>query len=122
MPALLNVGDLYVNKPLTNVSTAYVQGETAFISDKVFPMISSTMPSGQYWRWPKGTYFNNSVERRAPGALVPMTSWKIDLDAYNCDPFALGNPIPDAHRATADSMFNLDATATRLLDAQAAHH
>jgi hypothetical protein len=118
MPAQLHVGDLYVNRPLGNVSTAYVQGEDAFIADKVFPMIPSQFMSGQYWKWPKGTYFNTSVEKRAPGAPVPMISWKIDLDSYLCDPYAIGQPIPDMHRANADSIFSLDSIAVRQLTRQ----
>lgn len=118
MPAQLSVGDLYVNRPLTTVSTAYLQSEDAFIADKVFPMISSQFMSGQYWKWPKGTYFNTSVEKRGPGAPVPMVSWKIDLDSYLCDPYAIGQPIPDMHRANADSIFALDSIAVRQLTRQ----
>ena len=42
-------GDVHVNKPLTNISIAYMQMAENFIADKVFPNISVAKQSDRYF-------------------------------------------------------------------------
>lgn len=121
MPAgaqTLQPGDLHVNQALTTVSTAYMQSADAFIADRVFPFVGSQSMSDIYWTWPRGTFFRTDVEARAPGTRAARTSFRPDMKAFNCTPYAIAHDIPDPVRANADSVFQLERSATEQVTQQ----
>jgi hypothetical protein len=112
------MSDLHVNKPLTNISVAYVQSTANFVAPQVFPNIGVQHQSDQYWKYKKGDFFRNDVEPRAPGTPSAGTGYEVELDAYYTPVYALHQDIPDQVRANADSVFDLDRDATANLTHQ----
>ena len=43
------VSDLHVDRPLTNVSTAFIQQEPRFIATRVFPLVSVAKQTDKYF-------------------------------------------------------------------------
>ena len=49
-------GDVHVNTPLTNISIAYMQDATKFISQRVFPNIPVAKQSDRYYVYDRGEF------------------------------------------------------------------
>ena len=113
-----DASDVHVNKLLTNLSIAYMQEESNFIADRVFPFVFVDKQSDVYARYNKDAWFRDHGDRmrRAPGTRAAQTGWTIDTtQTYRCLNEAIGTSIPDELRGNADAVFNLDADATRLV-------
>lgn len=111
-------GDVHVNRPLTNISVAYVQDESAFVADTVFPTVSVEMKSDQYWTFPIGEFNRDEMEERAPGAESAGSGYALSRDSYLTRVRALHKDIPDQIRANEDNPLNSDRQATQWLTRQ----
>ncbi len=116
-----DVGDLHVNRLLTNMSVGYFQEHTGFLADKIFPIIFSPNQSDVYAKYDKTHWFDDPGQKmlRAPGTKAARTGWEIDTTStFRCDNYAIGTEIPDELRGNADTVFRIDADATRLVTEQ----
>lgn len=105
--------DLHVNIPLTNVSVAYLQSMSQFISDKIFPAIPVDKKTNVYYKYTKGAWFRTNAAKRAPATESAGTGWDVTTDNYSCDVFAVHKDIADQDRANADTpILDLDRDAT----------
>jgi hypothetical protein len=113
------MSDLHVNALLTDMSAMYAQEETVFIARDVFPIVPVTKISDRYTVYSRADFNRNQMQKRAPGTTVKNIGYRVDTQpSYLCDVWALGKPIDDQVRGNADSIFNLDLEATRLLTTQ----
>ena len=110
--------DLHVNQPLTNVSVAYIQNASDFISTKVFPKVPVKKQSDLYWKYSKSDWRRTDVEKRAPSTESKGVGYKMDTDQYFCHVYAVHKDIDDQVRANADSNFRVDADATKFITNQ----
>lgn len=110
--------DLHVNVPLTNVSIAYLQSSSSYISDKVFPKVPVKKQSDLYWKYSKSDWRRTDVARRAPSTESPGVGWNMDTDQYFAHVYAVHKDIDDQLRSNADSNFNLDRDATEFITNQ----
>lgn len=111
-------GDVHVDRPLTNVSLAFIQQAAAFIADRAFPRLPVQKQSDLYFRYDRG-YFNRAeMAKRAPGVESAGANYKLDTDSYAAEVWALHHDIADQIRANADSPISLDRDATELLTLQ----
>lgn len=113
-----DTADLHVNGLLTNLSIGYMQDEENFIADKVFPTVMVDKQSDLYAVYNKDAWFRDhgARMRRAPGDRAALTGWTVDPNnSYKCLNEAIGTMIPDELRWNADSVYNLDADAVRLV-------
>jgi hypothetical protein len=114
------VSDVHVNIPLTNLSLSYEQEDAAFVADKVFPILPVPQRSDVYYKYNRGDFARNTMQKRAPGAESAGSGYRLDnTPTYTCDVWSLHKDIPDQIRANADAMLNLDTDATRFLSTQA---
>ena len=58
---------VHINRPLTNISVAYIQDDTHFIAGKVFPEIPVDKKSDLYFRYKKEDWFRDEARPRADG-------------------------------------------------------
>lgn len=110
--------DLHVNVPLTNVSIAYMQSSSAYISDKIFPKVPVQKQSDLYWRYSKSDWRRTDVARRAPSTESKGVGWTMDTDSYFAHVYAVHKDVDDQLRSNADSNFNLDRDATEFITNQ----
>jgi len=106
-------GDVHVNTPLTNISIAYLQNMTNFVSQKVFPVIPVTKQSDRYFTYDRGEFNRDEMKKRAPGTESAGGSYTIDnTPTYYADVYAFHKDIPDQVRANSDSVLSPDREAT----------
>jgi len=110
--------DLHVNRPLTNVSVAWMQGQRDFIANQVFPRVPVQKRSDLFWKYSKSDWRRTDAKKRAPGTESVGVGWNQTTDQYYCDVYAVHKDIEDQVRANADSNWNLDSDATRFLTNQ----
>ena len=55
-------GDVWVNRPLTNLSLAWIQSQANFIADKVAPAMPVQNQSGLIWRYNKDDFLRDDRE------------------------------------------------------------
>lgn len=110
--------DVHVDRPLTNISLAFIQDAEGFVADRVFPRLSVSKQSDQYYTYDRG-YFNRAeMKKRAPGAESAGMNYQINTDSYFADVWALHKDVSDQVRANADDPINLDREATTALSLQ----
>ncbi len=112
-------GDVHVNGTLTQMSIGYMQSETGFVADKVFPGIPSDKQSDIYWVWPRDSWNRDEMKERAPGAPSAGTSFNIARQPFYAPVQAIHHPIPDQVISNADDAVNYDAAATSLVSKKA---
>src|SRR5215472_664945 len=114
------IADVHVNVPLTNLSLSYEQADDAFVADKVFPVVPVPQRSDVYYRYNRGDFARNTMQKRAAGAESAGAGYRMDnTPSYTCDVWSLQKDIPDQIRANADTMVSMDMDATRFLTQQA---
>lgn len=115
MPQMPGGSDLHIDRPLTNVSVAYFQDPNDYIADKVFPAIPSDKRSDVFWKYSKSDWRRSDAKKRAPGTESAGIGWSNLTDNYFCDIYAAHVDIDKQTRANADSNWNLDSDASRLI-------
>jgi len=110
--------DLHVNVPLTNVSIAYIQQQSNFIADKVFPRVPVAKQSDMFWKYAKSDWRRTDAARRAPSTESKGVGWNVSTDTYFAHVYAVHKDIDDQLRANADSNFRLDSDAAKFVTNQ----
>lgn len=105
--------DVHVNRPLTNISIAYIQKETDFIADKVFAIVPVMKQGDRYVVYDKEYWFRTGAQKRAPGTESAGGGFHIDnTPSYFCDVWAHHMDVDDQTRQNADQPIDLDRDAT----------
>lgn len=107
--------DVHVNRPLTNISTAYLQDQTDFIADKVFPNVPVSKKSDSYFVYPKGQWFRTDAKKRAPATESAGSGYPIETATYSADVQALHKDVDDQIRSNADEPLDLDSDASEFV-------
>lgn len=114
------LSDVHVNRPLTNISIAYIQSTDAFIADKIFPIIPVESKSDLYFKYTKDQWFRDEAKLRAPGTESAGGGYDLDSTGnYTCLVNAYHKDVDDQTRANSDAPLNPDADATRFVTRKA---
>lgn len=112
--------DVHVNRPLTNISIAYMQSADMFVADRVFPNIPVQKQSDRYFVYEKGQWLLSEMAKRAPATESAGSGFTIDnTPNYFADVYSLHKDVDDQTRANADATIDLDRDSTRYLTHQA---
>lgn len=112
-------GDVHVNRPLTNISIAYLQDASAFVAGRVFPQVPVSKQSDAYFTYDRGEFNRDEMEERMPGAESAGGTYQIGNDTYYARTRAYHRDIPEQVRANADDPINLDREATEFVTMKA---
>lgn len=111
--------DVHVDRPLTEISVAYLQSMDDFVADKVFPSLPVAKQSDRYFTYDKGYWFRTEAQKRAPSSESAGAGWKVDsTPSYYADIWAIHKDIDDAIRANADQPLDMDRDATEFVTRQ----
>lgn len=114
MPELNNNG--HIDRALTNISVAYMQAPSVFISASVFPIIGVTKQTDVYFEYSKADMFRNEVQERGRGAESVGGNWALhEADPYHCRKFAFHYDITQEERVNFDSPINIERDTTQWL-------
>lgn len=105
-------GDVHVDRPLTEIAIAFAQNPEAFVADSAFPILSVAKQTDSYFQIPKGDWFRDEMQKRAPGALSAERTHNVSTDTYACDVWALHEMLADQVRVNYDSPLQADREIT----------
>ncbi len=71
------VADVHINRPLTDVSVAFMQNATDFVADRVFPTVPVAKQSDLYFVYEREDWYRSQAERRAPGTESAGSGWNL---------------------------------------------
>jgi hypothetical protein len=107
------LSDVHVNRPLTNLSIAYIQEAKDFVAEQIFPLIPVDHKTDSMFTLDKGPWFTNSAKERAPGTESTGGGYSLNHDkTYNCIPYAHHDDIDDQIRYNVDMPLDLDRQST----------
>lgn len=109
------VGDVHVAAALTQIAVAYLQDESAYIADKVFPMVPVQHKTDVYYVWSKADFFRDEAQQRADATESAGSGVNLTTQTYSANVWALHQDIGPQVRANADPSVDLDVTSTRQL-------
>lgn len=108
--------DVHVNVPLTSVSIAWLQDQSEFISDKVFPNVPVQKQSDRYYKYDRDNWFRAKAKKRGLSSESAGGGFTVDnTPTYYCDVFAFHKDVDDQIRANADSVISVDRDATEFV-------
>ena len=107
-----SLGDVHVNVALSNISVAYLQDQSVFVADQVFPIIPVQSQSNVYYKFTKSDFFRDEARRRAPGSETAGGGFTLSTGQYACEITGWHQDISDPLRANADSVLGLDRAVT----------
>lgn len=111
--------DVHVNRPLTNISVAYIQSQSRFIADRIFPSVPVAKQSDRYFIYTKGDWFRTEAQLRAPASESAGSGWRLDnTPTYFADVLAVHKDLDDQTLANADAPLNMQRDATMWLTQQ----
>jgi hypothetical protein len=118
MPVLPEGSTLYVNQPLTTISTAYGQQQN-WVAPQVFPDVPVARQGDLYWFYPQSDWKRTIAGVRAPATESVGGGWEMQTRSYFASVYAVHKDIDEQTRANAvGGGFNLDADATRWVTEQ----
>jgi hypothetical protein len=107
--------DVHVDRPLTNVSVAYIQSQDGFVASKVFPMVPVAKQTDKYFTYTKNDWFRDEAKIRADAVESAGSGYGVGTAAYSCDVFAFHKDVGAQVRANSDSPLDPDADAARFV-------
>ena len=110
--------DVHVNRPLTDLSVAYIQSADDFIADDVFPIVNVAKQSDQYFVYDRDNWNRSTAEKRAPATESAGSGWTLNTDTYRADKYAIHKDAADDIRANQDTAIDLDNEATMFVTQQ----
>ena len=110
--------DLHVNRPLTNISIAFMQSTSEFIADRVFPNVPVDHKSDDYYVYARDSWNRPQAKPRARATESAGGGWEVSTATYSCERWAFHKDVDDQDRANQDQQFNLDREATEFVSRQ----
>ena len=104
--------DVHVNRPLGNISVAFIQDQNEFIAEDAFPRVPVRHQSNLYFVYDKGNWFRAGAKKRAPATESAGSGYELTTDSYFADVFAFHKDVDDDVRANQDEPINVDREAT----------
>lgn len=102
---------IHIDGPLTNISVAYKQDQTAFIADRVAPVVEVAKQSDKYFVFDRNAFMRDDAKRRGAGEESVGSGYGLSDDSYYCEVFAIHKDISDYDRANTDNPLNQDRSA-----------
>ena len=113
---LLTPSSVHLDQPLSNLTLAYVQEQTNFISDKVFPVVGVDKQSDKYYIYDRAnTNRAGNRQKLAPRTEVPRIGMAVSNDAYYADVFGLGMDFGEQVIANEDTVLDTRSAGAETL-------
>ena len=108
-------GDVHVNRPLTNLSVAYIQAAADYAADRAAPVLGGENQSDVFFKFDKDYWFRDSLKVRGPGAQAEEAGYGVSTDSYFAPVWSIRKKIDDQVRKNTDSPLDTDRNAMQFL-------
>ena len=113
---LLTPSAVHIDQPLSNLTLAYVQEQTNFIADKVFPVVGVQRQSDKYYIYDRANMNRTGdVKKLAPRTEVNRIGMAISNDSYFADVYGIGMDFDEQTLANEDAMLEIRAAGAQTL-------
>lgn len=107
------VGDVHVNRPLTNFAQKYLQDASGFVALRAMPNLPVANKSDQYWIFNRADFFRDEAQEVSDGVEAPGGGFRLSQDSYLAKVYKWKKDITDQQRANADSQVDLENSSTQ---------
>ena len=116
MAFLPDVGDVHVDRMLTNISLGVMNKPTNYVGLQVFPSLTVNRQTDIVPKYDEGDWLRDEAQERAPATESEGSGYTVDTsNFYRCKNYAFHTNIPTERRRNADMPFNVDRDATRFV-------
>ena len=113
---LLTPSQVHIDQPLSNLTLAYVQEQTNFIADKVFPTVGVQRQSDKYYIYDRANMNRTGdVKKLAPRTEVNRIGQSISNDSYYADVYGLGMDFDEQTLANEDAVLDIRSSGATTL-------
>lgn len=109
------ITQVHVDAALTNIAVAYSQDNSAYVADKVFPIVPVEHRSDKYFVYRQGDWFRDEAQLRADATESAGSGYNLDTQSYLAEEWALHQDIGEQIRSNADPAVDVDVAATKIL-------
>lgn len=113
---MLTPSQVHLDAPLTNLTLAYLQDQSVFIADKVFPTVDVDKQSDKYYIYDREN-FNRSGQRNllAPRTRPERVGMSISNDNYFADVWGLATDFDEQTLANEDAALEIRSMGAQML-------
>ena len=105
--------DAHIDRAMTNISVAYLQDESKFIADKVFPIVPVRRQSDLYYKYNKGDFMRDEARQRAAFTESAGGDYGVEAsEPYFCRKHAFHKDVAPEERLNYDEPLDADRDAT----------
>jgi hypothetical protein len=113
---MLTPSSVHIDQPLTNLTLAYVQEQSNFIADKVFPTVGVQRQSDKYYIYDRDNMNRSGdVKKLAPRTEVERIGMAISNSSYFADVYGLGMDFDEQTLANEDAALEIRAAGAQTL-------
>ncbi len=105
---ILSPSQVHIDRPLTNLTLAYVQDQENFIADRVFPLVGVSKQSDKYYEFSRANMNRTGdVKKLAPRTEVERIGLELSNDSYFADVYGIGMDFSEQDLANEDENLNI---------------
>ena len=113
---LLTPNSVHIDQPLTNLTIAYVQDQTNFVADKVFPTVGVDKQSDKYYIYDRDNMNRTGdVKALAPRTEVNRIGMSLSNASFYADVYGLGMDFDQQTLANEDAALDIRAAGAQTL-------
>ena len=113
---MLTPSAVHTDAPLTNLTVAYIQDETRFIADRVFPKVPVDKKTNKYYIYNRADFNRTGqVQARAPRTRAPVVGMSLSNDTYSADVYSLATTFDFETLANEDAALNIRSAGAQML-------
>lgn len=113
---MLTPSQVHVDTPLTNLTLAYIQDQSAFIADKVFPNVPVSKQTDKYYIYNREDFLRTGdVKALGPRTRPERVGMALSQNSYSIDVRALATDFDFQTLANEDTSLDIRAAGARML-------
>ena len=106
---------VHVNRPLTNISIAFMQDANEYVADKVFPRVPVDNKSDSYFVYDKEAFARAIAAPRSGATESVGGGYEVATQSYNCIQKSFHKDVPSDVAANMDAPLSAERDATEFV-------
>ena len=112
-----HLGQVHVDRPLTNISVAFMQDESAFISTR-HAVVPSDKKSNLYFTYAQADFMRDEAKPRGPGTESAGSGYNVSNTSFNCQVYALHKDVDEQVSLNTDDPLDAKRDAIKFIARQ----